>query len=101
MLGQLLATRAGLTYSELLREQVTGPLGLSDTVVDVTPEQQRRFIPGYDEQHHLVPWDEEGLAGSGAIRSTAGDLLKYLQANLHPALVLYFKCGARIAVQIV
>jgi CubicO group peptidase (beta-lactamase class C family) len=41
-------------------------------------------MQGYDEQHHPAPWDEEGLAGSGAIRSTAGDLLKYLQANLHP-----------------
>jgi CubicO group peptidase (beta-lactamase class C family) len=84
LLGQLLADRAGLTYSELLREQVTTPLGLSDTVVDVSPEQQSRFMHGYEAEHHPVPWDEEGLAGSGAIRSTAGDILKYLQANLHP-----------------
>ena len=84
LLGQLLSDRAGLTYSELLREQVTAPLGLSDTVVDVTPQQQHRLMQGYEGEHHPVPWDEEGLAGSGAIRSTAGDLLKYLQANLHP-----------------
>jgi hypothetical protein len=57
---------------------------LSDTVVDVSPEQQRRFMQGYEAEHQPVPWDEEGLAGSGAIRSTAGDLLKYLQANMHP-----------------
>jgi len=56
----------------------------SDTDCCVTPEQQHRFMQGYDEQHHPALWDEEGLAGSGAIRSTAGDPLKYLQANLHP-----------------
>jgi CubicO group peptidase (beta-lactamase class C family) len=84
LLGHLLATRAGLTYSELLKAQITGPLGLSDTVVTVSPEQQSRLMQGYDGEQHAVPWDAEGLAGSGAIRSTAGDMLKYLEANLHP-----------------
>ncbi|SPE24284.1 Beta-lactamase [Candidatus Sulfopaludibacter sp. SbA3] len=84
LLGQLLATRAGLTYSEFLKEQITGPLGLMDTVVALSPEQQSRLIQGYDAQHRPVPWEPEGLAGSGAIRSTAADMLKYLAANLHP-----------------
>jgi len=84
LLGHLLAARAGMTYSELLKEQITGPLGLSDTVVTVSTEQQSRFLQGYDGEHHPVPWDEEGLGGAGAIRSTAGDMLKYLEANLHP-----------------
>jgi CubicO group peptidase (beta-lactamase class C family) len=84
LLGYLLAARAGLTYSELLKAQITGPLGLSDTVVTVSPDQQDRLMQGYDGEHHPVPWDAEGLAGSGAIRSTAGDMLKYLEANLHP-----------------
>ncbi|HYW43478.1 MAG TPA: serine hydrolase domain-containing protein [Bryobacteraceae bacterium] len=84
LMGHLLASRAGLTYSELLKEQITGPLDLGDTVVSLSPGQQSRFIQGYDGEHHPVPWDEEGLAGSGAIRSTAGDMLKYLEANLHP-----------------
>ena len=29
-------------------------------------------------------WDLDGLAGAGAIRSTAGDMLTYLEAQLHP-----------------
>ena len=84
LLGHLLATRAGLSYAELLQEQVTGPLGLGDTVLALSPEQQSRFMQGYDGEHHPVPWDAPGLPGSGAIRSTAGDMLKYLEANLHP-----------------
>ena len=49
LLGHLLAARAGLTYSELLKEQITGPLGLSDTVVSLSPGQQSQFIQGYEQ----------------------------------------------------
>jgi D-alanyl-D-alanine-carboxypeptidase/D-alanyl-D-alanine-endopeptidase len=34
LLGQALADRAGITYPELMKQQITGPLGLKDTVVD-------------------------------------------------------------------
>jgi len=33
LLGQALAVRGGMSYPDLLRQEVTGPLGLSDTVV--------------------------------------------------------------------
>ena len=69
LLGQVLADRAGLTYSELLREQVTGPLGLNDTVVIVSPEQQGRFMQGYDAEHHPVP------VGRGRAGRLRGDSL--------------------------
>lgn len=85
LLGQALSERAGMSYSDLLREQVTGPLGLNDTVVSVSAEQQRRVIQGHTGQHVPVPaWHLDAFAGAGAIRSTAGDLLTYLEANLHP-----------------
>lgn len=86
LLGQALANRAGTTYTHLVREEITGPLGMKDTVATLSPEQQRRFIQGYDAKHRPVhPWDDTGaLAGAAALRSTAGDLLIYLQANLHP-----------------
>ncbi len=85
LLGQALAVRAGTTYPDLLREEVTGPLAMNDTVVKLSAEQQSRFLQGHDSQHHPVhAWDLDGLAGAGAIRSTAGDMVTYLAANLHP-----------------
>ena len=88
LLGQALADRAGLTYPELLKAQVTGPLGLRETVVKLTPEMQARFIAGHDGDHKPAhAWDLDALAGAGAIRSTAGDMLTYLEANLHPETV--------------
>ena len=88
LLGQALADRAGTTYPELLKAQVAGPLGLRETVIALTPEQQGRFIAGHDGDHKPAhAWDLDGFAGAGAIRSTAGDMLTYLEANLHPETV--------------
>jgi len=85
LLGQALANRAGMPYPALLKSEVTDPLHLKDTIVSLTPEQQARFIPGHTGDHQPAhAWDLVALAGAGAIRSTAGDMLTYLEANLHP-----------------
>lgn len=85
LLGQALSVRAGMTYPALLKEEVLDPLGMNDTAVTLTPDQQARFIPGHTGDHHPArAWDLDAFAGAGAIRSTASDMLKYLAANLHP-----------------
>lgn len=85
LLGHVLALRSGKTYAELLRDEVTGPLGLRDTVVELSPDQQARFLQGQNGQHQPMPaFHLDALAGAGAIRATAGDLLTYLEDNLHP-----------------
>lgn len=85
LLGQALSNRAGVPYPELLHQQVTGPLHMTDTVIALTPALHARFIQGYNAK--LQPahaWDLDALAGAGGIRSTADDMLTYLDAQLHP-----------------
>jgi CubicO group peptidase (beta-lactamase class C family) len=85
LLGQALADRAGVPYPVLLRNEVTGPLHMSDTVIAIPPALQPRFIQGYDGKFQPAhAWDLDALAGAGAIRSTAADMLTYLEAQLHP-----------------
>ena len=85
LLGQALANRAGMSYPELLKALVTGPLGLNDTVVKLSPEQEKRLAQGHSPAHQPAkPWSLDALAGAGAIRSTASDMLTYLEAQLHP-----------------
>jgi CubicO group peptidase (beta-lactamase class C family) len=85
LLGQALANRAGTSYSALLKDEIAGPLGMLDTAVSLSPEQQIRLLPGHDADHRPArAWDFDSLAGAGAVRSTAGDMLLYLEANLHP-----------------
>jgi serine-type D-Ala-D-Ala carboxypeptidase/endopeptidase len=85
LLGQALAAHAGITYPALLKEEVTDPLDLKDTVVQLSGEEQSRFIEGHTANHQPAhAWDLDALAGAGAIRSTAADMLTYLEAQLHP-----------------
>ncbi|MFT4114548.1 serine hydrolase domain-containing protein [Silvibacterium sp.] len=85
LLGQALANRAGQPYPALLKAEVIGPLGMKDTAITLTPSLQARFIQGYaTPQQPAHAWDLDALAGAGGIRSTAADMLLYLQAQLHP-----------------
>ena len=85
LLGQALANRAGKSYTDHLRDQITAPLALPDTTVHLSPDQVQRFLQGHNDKNLPVhAWDLDALAGAGAIRSTAGDMLTYLVANLHP-----------------
>ena len=85
LLGQAMANRAGMTYPELLRAEITGPLEMHDTVVKLSPEQEKRFAQGHTAKHQPAHASYlDALAGAGAIRSTAGDMLTYLEGQLHP-----------------
>jgi CubicO group peptidase (beta-lactamase class C family) len=84
LLGHVLARRCGTTYEDLVRDRITGPLGMSDTVIRLTRDQRKRLAHGHDEDGRPVPnWDLiEATAGAGALRSTANDLLTFLAAVL-------------------
>jgi serine-type D-Ala-D-Ala carboxypeptidase/endopeptidase len=87
LLGYALATRAGVPYAQLVRIEITEPLRMNDTVFALSPEQEHRVIQGHDAT--VDPIDaglrEGGIfAGAVGAKSTAEDLLAYLDANLHP-----------------
>lgn len=85
LLGQALANRAGVPYPKLLHDEVLAPLGMRETTIAMTPELQARFIQGHGSDHKSAhAWDLDALAGAGGIRSTAADMLTYLEAQLHP-----------------
>ena len=85
LLGYLLGRAAHSDYETLLRERITGPLGMRDTAVTLSPEQQARFVPGHDEyMRPAKPWNLPMLMGAGGIRSTTDDMLKFAAAALDP-----------------
>jgi serine-type D-Ala-D-Ala carboxypeptidase/endopeptidase len=85
LLGHVLSIAAGQPYEELERERVWKPLHMSHTAITFTPWMKEHLALGHDEQGKVVAnWDLPTLAGAGAIRSTATDMLRFLDANLHP-----------------
>ncbi|HVX39049.1 MAG TPA: serine hydrolase [Gemmatimonadaceae bacterium] len=85
LLGYALTRATGQSYEELVRTRIFEPLHMEHTAITLTPWMTQHLALGHDEQGHVVPnWDLGVLAGAGAIRSTTSDMLRYLDANLHP-----------------
>ena len=83
LLGHVLSLRAGTDYETLVRSRVCNPLGMNDTRITLTPEMKARLAVGHSETLTAVAnWDIPTLAGAGALRSSANDMLKFLAANL-------------------
>lgn len=83
LLGFALSTRAGMSYEQLLTARVLRPLGLRETVVQLSPALRARLAPGHDgEGNPAANWDLDALAGAGALRAPVGDLLTFLAANV-------------------
>jgi CubicO group peptidase (beta-lactamase class C family) len=83
LLGHILARRAGTDYESLIRSRITEPLGMVDTGITLSPSMQQRMATGHDATLAPVPhWDLPTLAGAGAVRSSANDMLAFLEAFL-------------------
>jgi CubicO group peptidase (beta-lactamase class C family) len=83
LLGHVLSLRAGMEYESLVKTRIAGPLGLASTGIMLTPSMQARLATGHDRS--LKPtrgWDIPTLAGAGALRSSANDMLTFLAAAM-------------------
>ncbi|MGA8806296.1 MAG: serine hydrolase [Thermoanaerobaculia bacterium] len=83
LLGHILARRAGTDYETLVRTRILGPLAMKSTAITLSNAMKDRLATGHDGALQPVPnWDLPTLAGSGALRSTANDLLTFIGANI-------------------
>lgn len=86
LLGYALSVQAKKPYADLLRDQIAGPLGMSSTATALSPAMRARLAPGHDALGAAVGnWDFDAMAGAGAIRSDAEDMVRYLQAMMAAA----------------
>jgi beta-lactamase class C len=67
---------AGAKYMELFEQDVRGPFGMRDTVVDVSGFPQERIAQGYTASGKKVAFRGVGF------NSTASDMLSFLEGNL-------------------
>jgi len=83
LLGHLLVLKAGMDYETLVTKRIGAPLKMSSTAIKLSPAMQARLAPGHNEVGRPASnWDIPTLAGAGALRSTANDLLLLVAANL-------------------
>jgi CubicO group peptidase (beta-lactamase class C family) len=79
LLGIGLAQRAATDYEMLVVTRICDPLGMSSTRISLSESMSKRLAVGHSAD--LVKasvWDIPTLAGAGALRSSANDLLAFL-----------------------
>jgi len=84
LLGHILAYRAGTDYESLIRSRLARPLGMPDTGFTLSSSLNQRMATGHNAM--LAPvaksYFPATLAGAGALRSSANDMLTFLEAFL-------------------
>jgi CubicO group peptidase (beta-lactamase class C family) len=83
LLGQLVAAIAKKPYDALVKERITGPLGMTRTTVATKGSERAGLaVPHNGAGDVTSPWEQDALQGAGAIRSTVDDMLAFLAANM-------------------
>lgn len=77
LLGELLSIISGKPYSQLVRDSIALPLGMSNTVQHLDPKTQQLIAPHNAKGEPVVAWNFDAMSGAGAFRSTVNDLLRY------------------------
>lgn len=83
LLGSVLARQAGRSFEELILKDICRPLRLRDTYLELPETQLPRLAQGYNEKGEpTAVWHLAALQGSGAIKSTLQDMIRYTRAQL-------------------
>jgi CubicO group peptidase (beta-lactamase class C family) len=84
LLGHAVAGAADRSYTELLRDRLTEPLGLTSMYAPATPADLRATaVTGRNARGRARDaWTGEALAPAGGIRSAIGDMARLAQALL-------------------
>lgn len=82
LLGHLLGGLYQKSWDQAVVEKICLPLGMKDTALH--PESKQRLATPHDGGKEAKPWHMDALAGCGALRSTAADLMTFGEALLHP-----------------
>lgn len=83
LLGLALSRCNHADFATLVRKRITAPLGMADTAIEPTAAMQSREATGYDlDVRPVRHWGMGALAPAGSLRSTADDLLKFLDAAI-------------------
>ncbi|HAS39230.1 MAG TPA: hypothetical protein DCS93_02065 [Microscillaceae bacterium] len=79
-----LETHLKTTYEALMMKRVIQALGMKDSYFVVPRDKQKRVVKGYRNHQETAPLDLGQFNAMGGLRSTAKDLLKYLEAQIKP-----------------
>ena len=84
LLGDAISVAAKAPYAAALQATVTGPLGMTDTTPNPSPEQCARMMSPDPSRAPYPCKDQSWEAASGGLYSTGSDMTRWLRAQLAP-----------------
>jgi serine-type D-Ala-D-Ala carboxypeptidase/endopeptidase len=81
LLGEILSHHYKKPWIDLIKTQITEPLGMKDTV-QILGLKTPRLAQGYSHLAKINGWEFKAMAGAGALRSTASDMLIFSRAMM-------------------
>ncbi|MFC1538918.1 serine hydrolase domain-containing protein [Candidatus Latescibacterota bacterium] len=83
ILGIILENVYGTSYSELIKEYFTRPLGMNNTETVYFESDTDNYTKGYDKKGNIMPHITFQIAGAaGGLKSTAYDMILYIKENI-------------------
>ncbi len=81
LVGEILSHHYKKPWIDLVKTQITEPLGMKDTV-QLLGLKTTRFAQGYSNLAKINGWEFKAMAGAGALRSTVSDMLIFSKAMM-------------------
>lgn len=85
LFGYLTAASLGEPFAPLLERQLLPQLGMTESYIQVPPAQMARYAWGYRDEQALRVQPGPLYAEAYGVKSTAADMLRFIEANLDPS----------------
>ncbi|MFK7773687.1 MAG: serine hydrolase domain-containing protein [Saprospiraceae bacterium] len=85
LLGNAMSKISGLSYEQLLTQELLEPLGMKNTKLTFSDRTDLNIVPGHNRKGKQVePWDFDAMAPAAGLKTSMNDLLVFVNANLNP-----------------
>lgn len=85
LFGHLAAASLGKPFDQLLESQLFPQLGMTESYIQVPPAQMARYAWGYRDEQALRVQPGPLYAEAYGVKSTAADMLRFIEASLDPS----------------
>ncbi|MEM7105339.1 MAG: serine hydrolase [Bacteroidota bacterium] len=82
LLGHVLELKDDTDFETMLKNRILDPLNMHETGIVFTDHMMKNLAKPHNQGMEVSNWDLPAMAGAGAIRSSAADMLNYLEANM-------------------
>ena len=85
LLGNAMSKISGLSYEQLLTQELLKPLGMENTRLTFPQDTELQIVPGHNRKgRQVASWNFDAMAPAAGLKTSMKDLLTFVNANLNP-----------------